>query len=121
VDPLTKIVDYNAEDLEQSNDKTWIVSGKKKNMKQAGTVPTKQCCGSGAFLTPVSGIGKKSRSGSGINILDHISESLLSLETIFGVKILKFFDEDADPRDGNLFDPGSGIRDGKIRIRDPGC
>jgi hypothetical protein len=46
-------------------------------------------------------MGKKSRSGSGMNIPDHISESL---ETIF--TILKFFD----------VDPGSG----KIRIRDPG-
>ncbi len=35
-----------------------------------------------------------------MNILDHISESL---ETIFWVKILKFFDSDADP------DPGSGM------------
>jgi hypothetical protein len=43
-----------------------------------------QCCGSGSgdFLTPGSGIGKKSRSGSGMNIPDHISESL---ETIFWV------------------------------------
>jgi hypothetical protein len=30
------------------------------------------------------------------------------------VKILKFFDEDP----GIFFDPGSGIRDGKILIRD---
>jgi hypothetical protein len=37
----------------------------------------------------------------------------LTVETIFGVKILKFFDADADPGSGNLFDPGSGIRDGK--------
>jgi hypothetical protein len=42
--------------------------------------------GSGAFLTPGSGMGKKSKSGSGMNILDHISESL---ETIFFV--LKYF------------------------------
>jgi hypothetical protein len=40
--------------------------------------------------------GKISRSGSGINISDHISESL---ETTFWVKILKFFDAD----------PGSGM------------
>ncbi len=32
--------------------------------------------GSGAFLTPRSGMGKKSGSGSGMNNLDHISESL---------------------------------------------
>jgi hypothetical protein len=46
---------------------------------------------------------------------DHIFESL---ETIFWVKILKFFDADADPRSGNLFDPRSGIE--KIRIGDIG-
>ncbi len=36
-----------------------------------------QCCGSGsgAFLTPGSGMGKKSRSESGMNIPDYISES----------------------------------------------
>jgi hypothetical protein len=39
-----------------------------------------------------------------MNNPDHISESL---ETVFWVKILKFFD--VDP----------GIRDGKIRILDP--
>jgi hypothetical protein len=59
--------------------------------------------GSGAFLTP----------GSGMNNPDHISESL---ETIFWVKIFKFFD--ADPgsgmekiriRDGKNSDPGSGM------------
>jgi hypothetical protein len=43
--------------------------------------------GSGTFLTPGSGMGKKS--GSGMNNPYHISESL---ETIFGVKILKFFE-----------------------------
>jgi hypothetical protein len=60
-------------------------------------------------------MGKKSRSGSGVNIPDHISESL---ETIFWVKILKLFvaDADPDPVSGNLFDPGSGME--KIRIRD---
>jgi hypothetical protein len=36
-------------------------------------------------------MGKKSGSGSGMNNPDHISESL---ETIFWVKILKFFDAD---------------------------
>jgi hypothetical protein len=52
-----------------------------------------------------------------MNILDHIIESL---ETIFWVKILKFFDADADldTGSGNLFDPGSGTRDGKNS--DPG-
>jgi hypothetical protein len=41
-----------------------------------------------------------------VNILDHISESL---KTIFWVKILKFFDADADPGFRNCFDPGSGM------------
>ncbi len=52
----------------------------------------KQCCGS----------------GSGINIPDHISESV---EPIFRVNIHKFFDAgaDPDPGSGNLFDPSSGI------------
>jgi hypothetical protein len=46
---------------------------------------------------PGSGMGEKSRSelgfGSEMNILDRISESL---ETIFWIKMLKFFDADAD-------------------------
>ena len=68
-------------------------------------------------------MGKKSKSGSGIdpdpvsvsgmNIPDHISESL---ETIFEVKILKFFDVDADPGIFLTLDPGTGME--KIRIRD---
>jgi hypothetical protein len=36
-------------------------------------------------------MGRESVSGSGMNNLDHISESL---ERIFWVKILKFFDAD---------------------------
>jgi hypothetical protein len=49
-----------------------------------------------------------------MNIPDCISESL---ETIFCVKILEFFDADADPGSGNLFDPGSGMKIGS-GIRD---
>ncbi len=45
-------------------------------------------------------MGKKSRSGSGMNIPEHISERL---ETIFGIKILKFFDADADSGSGIIF------------------
>jgi hypothetical protein len=63
-------------------------------------------------------MGKKS--GSGMNNPDHISGSL---ETIFWVKILKFFNEDpgwkkfrSGIRDKKNSDPGSGIK--KIRIRD---
>jgi hypothetical protein len=48
-------------------------------------------------------------SGSGMNILDHISESLETIFWVKIVKILKFFD--ADPgifltRDGKNWDPG---------------
>jgi hypothetical protein len=48
-----------------------------------------QCYGSGAFLTPGSGMGKKSGSGSGMNNLAHIYESL---EAILWVKTLELFD-----------------------------
>jgi hypothetical protein len=56
-----------------------------------------------------------------MNNPDH---SPYSLETIFWVKILKFFDEDpgwkkSDPGSG-MERVGSGNRDGKSRIRDPG-
>jgi hypothetical protein len=62
-------------------------------------------------------MGKKSRSGSGINIPDHISESL---KTIFWVE--KYLNSLMwiQIRDPESFDPGSGIRMEKIRIRDPG-
>jgi hypothetical protein len=52
-------------------------------------------------------MGKKSGSGSGMNNLDHISESLK--KTIFWVKIQKFFD--ADPGSGiNIHGSGSVYR-----------
>jgi hypothetical protein len=58
-------------------------------------------------------------SGSGMNIPDHISESL---ETIFWVKILKFFDVEPDPgsRIRNLFEPGSVMEKFVSGIRDKG-
>jgi hypothetical protein len=59
--------------------------------------------GSSDFLTPGSGMGKKS--GSGMNNPDHISKSL---KTFFWVKILKFFD--ADPG-CNKFRSGINIPD----------
>jgi hypothetical protein len=61
--------------------------------------------GPGAFLTPGSGLGKKSGSGSGMKTPDHIYSECF--ETIFWVKILKFFEADA----------GSGME--QIMIRDP--
>jgi hypothetical protein len=52
-------------------------------------------------------MAKNSRSGFGMNIPDNIFESL---ETIFWVKKLKFFDTDSDPiRDRKNSDPGSAI------------
>ena len=65
----------------------------------------------GAFLTPGSGIrdGRKSASGSGIRD-EQPGSYFLELRNhffaFFGVKILKFFDED----------PGSGMK--TVRIRD---
>ncbi len=57
-------------------------------------------------------MGRKSASGSGMNNLDHIFKSL---EPFFfwGVKLLKFFDEDPGWRQF-----GSGIRD--VKKSDPG-
>ncbi len=71
--------------------------------------PSQQCCGSG-FRIRCSfwprglgfGMGKKSRSVSGMNIPDHIYESW---ETIFWGK--KYLNSLMQIR--NLFDPGSGI------------
>jgi hypothetical protein len=57
-------------------------------------------------LDPGSGsrIRDEKKSGSGMNIQDHFYESL---ETVFGLKILKFFDADPELGVRNLFDPGS--------------
>jgi hypothetical protein len=66
-------------------------------------------------------MSKKSGSGSGINNPDHISESL---ETIFSVITLKFFDADLGPgmkkiqiRDGKNSGPGSWIHPGTATLR----
>jgi hypothetical protein len=48
-------------------------------------IPSVTVPGSAAFLTPGSGMGKKSGSGYGMNNTEYISESL---ETIFWDKIL---------------------------------
>jgi hypothetical protein len=62
-------------------------------------------------------MGKKSGSGSGsgMNIPDHISESL---ETIFWFKILKFFD--ADPESGIFLTLDPGWKKILIRDKHPG-
>jgi hypothetical protein len=44
--------------------------------------------GSGAFLTPGSGMGKKSGTGSGMNNPDHISESLETLSWVENLNCL---------------------------------
>jgi hypothetical protein len=63
---------------------------------------------------------KISRSGSGMNIPDHISESL---EIFFGLKILKFVDADPAPGFGirNIFEAGSEMEKmgSEINIPDP--
>jgi len=58
--------------------------------------------------------GKKPDPG----IPDHFTESW---ETVLALKLLKFFYADPDPGSGIFFYPVqvSGIRDGKLRIRDP--
>jgi hypothetical protein len=71
--------------------------------------------GSGAFLTPGSGMGKKIRirirdEQPGANFREQISESL---ETNFWVKILKFFDGNPGSEIWNPFDPGFKIWNGK--------
>jgi hypothetical protein len=50
-------------------------------------------------------MGKNPDLGSRMNIPKHFSEGF---ETVFGVKILQFFDADPDPGSGmrDLFDPG---------------
>jgi hypothetical protein len=75
--------------------------------------------GSGAFLTPGSGVGRKSAFGSGIRDEQPVSyflELRNHILVFLGLKKLKFFD--ADPgsgmetvriRDGKKSDPGSGI------------
>jgi hypothetical protein len=76
----------------------------------------------GAFLTPGSGIrdGRKSASGSG-NRDEQPGSYFLELRNHFFAFLRlkyflkKFFDEDPGWRQF-----GSGIRDGKSRIRDPG-
>jgi hypothetical protein len=55
------------------------------------------CCGSGAILTPGSGMGKKLGSGSGMKLF-------------FWVKILKFFDAD----------PGTWMEKSRIQDKHPG-
>jgi hypothetical protein len=62
------------------------------------------------YIRDLGWVGNKSRSGSGIRIRDkHPGSYFLELRNNFWVRILKFFDVDADPRSGNLFYSGSGM------------
>jgi hypothetical protein len=72
--------------------------------------------GPGDFLDPGSRIrdGKNAHLGPGLNISDHIPESLVS---IFRLKMLKFLVADPGPGDFFTLDPGSGME--KIHIWDP--
>jgi hypothetical protein len=75
----------------------------------------------GSFADPESGVFLPLDPGSGMmNIQDHFSESL---ETFLGLKILKFFHADPDPKSGILFnlDPGWKNSDpgSEINIPDP--
>ncbi len=69
-----------------------------------------KCCGFGirCFSDPWIRDGKKSGSGSGMNIPDHISEIL---ETVFWVKNTQILWCGSGSGIRNLFDPGSGIPD----------
>jgi hypothetical protein len=58
-------------------------------------------------------MGKKSGSGTGMNIPDHIYESI---ETIFWVKTLNYF---LRIRDGKYLDPGWKKFGSRINIPDP--
>jgi hypothetical protein len=65
------------------------------------TAAVNQCygSGSGAFLTHGSGMGKKSRSGSGIRD-EHPGHFLELRNNFLGLKLLKFFVADLDPGSG---------------------
>jgi hypothetical protein len=67
------------------------------------------------FWPPGSGMGTKSRSGSGMNIPGHICESL---ETIFSVTNTEILCCGSGYGNRNLFDPGSGKEKFGSGIRD---
>jgi hypothetical protein len=95
----------------------------KKNIRLKSSIQTfhwryEQCCGSGYRIRclfypwirdPRSRIGKISRSGSGINILDRIPRDE---KQFLGLKILKLFD--ADPGSGIFLTLDPGLKMGKF-------
>ncbi len=69
-------------------------------------------------LEPGFGMGKRSRSGSGMNIPDHISALR---RNNFGLKYLILWCESGfGKRIRNLFDPGSRMEKIRIRYKHPG-
>jgi hypothetical protein len=72
--------------------------------------------GSGAFLTPGSGMGKKSRSG----FRDEHPGSYIRDKQFFGLKILKFLYADSYPGSGIFLtlDPGSWMEKFGSGVRD---
>ncbi len=74
---------------------------------------------SGIFLPLDPGTGMGEKTGSGMNIQDHFPESL---RQFLGLKILKFFHADPDPKFGILFnlDPGWKNSDPGSEIKHPG-
>ncbi len=93
--------------------RSWKVKVSPQRKKKTSVADPDQGSGIECFLTPGSGIrdGRKSASGAGIRD-EQPGSYFLELRNhfcaFFGVKILKFFDED----------PGSGME--TVRIRDPG-
>ncbi len=100
---------------ENHNEKLKIIKKAVHDDKKVETIVADPDMGSEGLFDPWiqdPGWVKKSTPESGMNIPDHISESL---ETIFGLKILNFSDTDPDPGSDYIW---PWIRDGKIRIRD---
>jgi hypothetical protein len=72
--------------------------------------------GSGAFLTPGSGMGRKSASGSGMNNPDNIFWSLETISLVF--LGLNYLNSLMRIRDGDSSDPG--WKKSRIRDKHPG-
>ncbi len=71
-------------------------------IKTYGTSVADPKLGSDGFLTPGSGMGKKSGSGSGMNNPDHISDSLETIVFWSGSGMEKFRSEIRDKHPGSV-------------------
>jgi hypothetical protein len=92
--------------LHQEGETTALCTQHNKKIRSSVADPDP---GSGAFLTPGSGMGRKSAFGSGIRDEQPGSYFLELRNHFFGVKILKFFDAYPGSRMEKKSDPGSGI------------